>query len=122
MASEEGAGGTSAGNALADLARLVSLNQARYAGLPLHDLTTADLRKLLGIGRGGPVADCGCDAGPDGNCGCRGLDCPCNKQKSGDWSFDDWLIDHERTVAELRAQLEQQRVTDEQVNRLQKEH
>jgi hypothetical protein len=100
---------------------VVSLNLGRgFVGLPLDRLTSADLRDLLQIGRHGPVSACGCDAGPDGNCGCRGLNCDCNKVKSGlqDLSVSEFLRDREQTIRELRRQLETQRVTDEQLERL----
>jgi hypothetical protein len=98
--------------------QMVSLNYGQLTGVPFHLLTSADVRSILRVGRWGPVASCGCD-GPDGNCGCRGQDCPCNKVTSSrDLSISEFLRERDQIIRQLKRQLESQRVTDEQIERL----
>lgn len=99
---------------------IVSLNDGGLAGFPFHLLTSADVRSILRVGRFGPVADCGCRG--DGNCGCFGTDCPCNKVTSSrDLSISEFLREREQIIRQLKRQLESQRATDEQIQRLRDE-
>ena len=87
-ASEEGPGSPE---------QMVSLNYSQLAGFPFHLLTSADVRSILQVGRWGPVADCGCRG--DGNCGCFGQDCPCNKVTSSrDLSISEFLREREQII------------------------
>jgi hypothetical protein len=96
---------------------VVSLNELTLA---IDKLTSQRLRDILKAQSGNldQVANCGCDKA---DCGCFGSNCPCNKLHEGIediYSIDQFVRFREDRIAELRRQLEDLQVDEEDINRL----